>query len=230
MQEKDYSNLRRGLVLKYFWQVIRKFKISFFTVVILTILASVLDVYIPFQYLKLWNVLSINDFTVVPVAKSIIILVLLLNLLRWVMRRISGFSLAYFESSVMTGLRQQAFSYMIGHSYSFFVNNFGGSLTRKINKYARAFEKLADRMIADGLPLLVRGVGTVIAIYTLFPKYSYILAIVKPLEFYLMLLVIILLFNYLPVIRRKMNELNIQQKNKTRYQLLIGIYGKDLVL
>jgi len=66
---------------------------------------------------------------------------------------------------------------MIGHSHSFFVNNFAGSLTYKINKYARAFEKLADRMASDGLPLIVQGIGTVIAIYTLFPKYSYVLGI-----------------------------------------------------
>ncbi len=176
-KEKDYSNLHRMLVLKYFWQVIKHFKVSFFTVVITTVVASILDVYIPFQYLKLWNALSANNFTVVGVAKSIIIFILVLNLFRWAIRRIAGFSLAYFESSVMTGLRQQAFSYMVGHSFSFFVNNFGGSLVRKINKYAIAFKKLADRMIFDGLPLLVRGVGTVIAIYTLLPKYSYILGI-----------------------------------------------------
>ena len=77
----------------------------------------------------------------------------------------------------MAGLREQAFSNMINHSHSFFANNFSGSLVRKINKYANAFEKLTDRLAADGLPLLVRGVGTVIAIYTLFPKYSYILGV-----------------------------------------------------
>jgi len=176
-KERDYSNLRRGLVLKYFWQVIRHFKVSFFTVIVSTIVAAILDVYIPLQYLKLWNVLSANDFSIVPVAKSVIILVLILNLIRWIIRRVSGFSLSYFESEVIAGLKEQAFSYMIGHSFSFFANNFGGSLTRKINKYARAFEKLADRMIFDGLPLIVRSVGTVVAIYTLLPKYSYVLAI-----------------------------------------------------
>lgn len=176
-KERDYSNLRRGLVLKYFWQVIRLFKLSFFTVIILSIIASIFDVYIPLQYLKLWNVLSVNDFTIVSAAQSVIVFILILNLTRWVIRRIVGLSLAYFESSVMAGLREQAFSYMIGHSHSFFANNFGGSLTRKVNKYARAFEKLADRMVADGLPLIVRSIGTVVAIYTLLPKYSYILGI-----------------------------------------------------
>ena len=175
--EKDYSNLHRGLVLKYFWQVMRHFKVSFFTVIILTIISSAMDVFIPLQYLRLWNVLSTNNFTIVGVAKSIILFVLLLNFLRWIFRRVSGFSLAYFEAETIAGLRNQAFSYMIGHSYSFFANNFSGSLTQRINKYARAFEQITDRIMSDGLPLVIRSLGTVIAIYTLFPKYSYILGV-----------------------------------------------------
>jgi ATP-binding cassette subfamily B protein len=176
-KDKDYSNLRLKLVLKYYWQVIKDFKVSFFSFFILTILFSALDVYIPLQYLRLWDVLSTNDFTVVSIAKSIIILVLILKLIGWVIRRTSGFCLAYFESKVKAGLRKQAFSYMIGHSHSFFANNFGGSLTQKINKYSNAFERLTDKIAADALPLVIRSVGTVIAVYTLFPKYAYILGI-----------------------------------------------------
>ena len=164
-------------MLKYFWEVVRRFKLSFFSVIIMTIGSSVLDVFIPFQYLRLWNVLTSNNFTAVPEARSLVLLILILNLFRWVMRRISGFSLSYFEANSMAGLRAQAFSYMIGHSHGFFANNFGGTLTHRINKYARAFEKITDRMLTDGLPLLVRGIGTVFAIYTLFPKYAYIFGI-----------------------------------------------------
>ena len=105
-KEKDYSNLHLKLVLKYFWQVIRQYKVSFFTVIILTIIYSSLSVYIPLQYLKLWNVLITNNFSVVLVAKTIIIFILILNLLSWAMRRISGFCLAYFESKVKAGLRE----------------------------------------------------------------------------------------------------------------------------
>ncbi|MCX6751619.1 MAG: ABC transporter transmembrane domain-containing protein [Candidatus Nomurabacteria bacterium] len=176
-KEKDYSNLRLKLVLKYFWEVIRRYKISFFTIIIFTALYSALDVYIPLQYLKLWDILSTNDFSVVETAKSIIIFVLVLKLFAWAMRRTSGFSLAYFESHVKAGLREQAFSYMIEHSHSFFANNFSGSLTQKIAKYANAFEKLTDKISQDGLPLFVRSAGMVVAIYTLLPKYSYILGV-----------------------------------------------------
>lgn len=176
-KEKDYSNLHRGLVLKYFWQVIKHFNVSFFTVIICTVLIVAIEIYTPLQYLKLWNILSVNNFTFVYNAKIIIIFVLILNSISWIFRRVSGLSLAYFEASVMAGLREQGFSYMIGHSHSFFANNFSGSLTQKINKYARAFEKLADKMVFDGLPLIIRGVGTIIAIYILLPKYSYILGV-----------------------------------------------------
>lgn len=173
----EKEKLHLGLVLKYYWQVIRHFKVSFFAVIFTTIISSALDIYIPFQYLKLWNILNENNFNLYADAKYIIFFVLALNGVRWLLRRISGFSLSYFESSVMTGLRQQGFSHMLGNSYSFFVNNFAGSLTQKINKYARAFEKFTDKMIMDGLPLVVRGIGVVVAIYTLLPKYAYILGI-----------------------------------------------------
>ena len=176
-KEKDYSNLHRGLVIKYFWQVMRKFKFSFFTIVAGSIIGSGLDVYIPLQFLKLWNVLSLNNFDLVVKARQIVMLIFILGLIRWAIRRTVGFSNSYFQSSVIAGLREQAFSYMMGHSHSFFANNFGGSLTQKINKYARAFEKLMDRMVNDGLPLVVRSVGTIVAIYTLIPKYALILSI-----------------------------------------------------
>jgi ATP-binding cassette subfamily B protein len=174
---KKYQNLNRSLILKYFWQVAKRYKKSFFTSLFCTSLASVLDVYIPLQYLKLWNILEKNNFTLFSEAYNIIFLILILNFSRWAIRRVSGFSLAYFEASSIAGLREQAFSYLIGHSHSFFANNFSGSLTQKINRYVKAFEKITDRLIIEGLPLLIRGAGTVIAIYTLFPKYALILAI-----------------------------------------------------
>ena len=175
--ERDYSNLHRGLVLKHFWKAAKRYKTSFFMVVISMIAASLLDVYIPLQYLKLWDVLSNNDFTFISTAKSIIILILILNFSRFIFRRFSGYFLSYFEASTMAVLREQAFSYLVGHSHSFFANNFSGSLTQRINKYTRAFEKLTDRMMTDGLPLIIRGGGTIVAFYILMPKYSLILGV-----------------------------------------------------
>jgi ATP-binding cassette subfamily B protein len=175
--EKDYSNLHRGLVIKYFWQVVRNFKISFFTIIIGSVIFSGLSIYVPLQFLKLWDVLSTNNFDFVLKAQNIVITIFVLGLIGWAVKRTVEFSNSYFQANVMEGLRKQAFSHMMEHSHSFFSNNFGGSLTQKIGKYARAFEKLMDRLVNDGLPLIIRSAGTVIAIYTLVPKYAYILSI-----------------------------------------------------
>ena len=175
--EKNYSNLNRGQVLKYYWQVAKNHKTSFFVLIFATILSSVIDVVIPYQYLKLWNILSINKFEVVSLAKGIIFLILILNFLRWAARRLSGFCLSYFIANTMAGLKEQSFNYLLSHSHTFFANNFGGSLTQRVNKYARSFDKVADKMVNDGIPLVIRSVGTVIAVFTLFPKYSYILGV-----------------------------------------------------
>jgi len=175
--EKDYSNLHRGLVLRYFWQVVRNFKVSFFVIIFGSMVFAGISIYLPLQLLKLWDVLSTNDFTFVIKAQHIVITIFAIGLVGWMVKRTVEFSNAYFQANVMAGLREQAFSYMMGHSHSFFANNFGGSLTQKINKYARAFEKLTDRLVNEGLPLIVRSVGTVVAIYTLVPKYAFILSI-----------------------------------------------------
>lgn len=176
-KEKDYSNLNRILVLKSFWVVVKRFKLSFFTIIIGSAVAAGMDIYIPFKFLKLWNVLSTNNFNLVKDAQHIMLVILGLGLLRWVIRRSVGTFNSYFQASAIAGLKVQAFSYMVGHSHSFFANNFGGSLTQRINKYARSFERLMDSLVDNGIPLVIRATGTIIAIYSLFPKYSYILMI-----------------------------------------------------
>jgi len=115
-KEKDYSNLHRGLVIKYFWQVMRNFKISFFILVFGSITRAVLDIYVPFQLLKLWNVLSTNNFDFVSQARSIVVTIFILGLLSWALKRVIEFSSFYFAANVIAGLRSQAFSYMMGNS------------------------------------------------------------------------------------------------------------------
>jgi len=91
-KEKDYKNLHRGLVIKYYWQVIRNFKISFFILIASSIISAGLDIYIPLQFLKLWNVLSLNNFDLVIKAREIVVLIFILGILAWGARRILGFS------------------------------------------------------------------------------------------------------------------------------------------
>ena len=96
---KNYTTLHRGLVIKHYWQVIQNFKTPFFLTIFCSALAAGLDIYIPLKFLELWNVLSVNDFSFVEKAKSIIIIILILGIVRWLIRRTGGFLNSYFQTN-----------------------------------------------------------------------------------------------------------------------------------
>jgi ATP-binding cassette subfamily B protein len=50
----------------------------------------------------------------------------------------------YFQVRAMGNLATDAFHYIHKHSYEFFNNTFIGSLVKKVNRYVRAFERVAD--------------------------------------------------------------------------------------
>src|SRR3989344_2926704 len=56
----------------------------------------------------------------------------------WLGRRVHDPAVSYLESSVMKRLSADAFQYLLGHSYNFFISTFAGSLTHKVSKYSRA--------------------------------------------------------------------------------------------
>jgi len=62
----------------------------------------------------------------------------------WIGQRISGRSILYIETSVMRDLSNEAFGYLLRHSHDFFISNFTGTLTRRVNRYAKAFEQVFD--------------------------------------------------------------------------------------
>jgi ATP-binding cassette subfamily B protein len=61
----------------------------------------------------------------------------------------------------MTDLYDSAFDYLIGHSYQFFISHFSGTLTRRVSKYASAFESLMDSIMMEFFPMAVFVVGAV---------------------------------------------------------------------
>src|SRR5581483_9243915 len=61
--------------------------------------------------------------------------------------------------------KQQSYDYLMEHSYSFFANNFVGSLVQRVNRFARAFERFSDNVIWNILPLLVRVVSVLVVIF-----------------------------------------------------------------
>src|SRR5262249_28861412 len=54
-----------------------------------------------------------------------------------------------FESRVMKDLTDSCFAYLQNHSHRFFIDNFPGTLVKRINRFAAAFEVVADQLAIE---------------------------------------------------------------------------------
>jgi len=81
------------------------------------------------------------------------------------------------EGKIMARLKQKSFDYLMLHSRKFFVNNFTGSLTQKVNRFAYAFEILMDSLVFNLIPMAVSVFGAIAVTAFLAPPIAWIIAI-----------------------------------------------------
>lgn len=159
-------------VFSTYWQVLRNFRLviafSLFSIVVGSVLNYVLG---PVLYKRFFDVLTAEASapTLVPHLIQIILVILAVNAGAWLSWRISSFLGSYFQTQGIARLKEQAFEYLIAHSYTFFSNNFTGSLVQRINRYARSFERLTDRFFWNILPLFTQIVGAAIVLWFINP-------------------------------------------------------------
>ncbi len=140
---------------------------------------SVVVILVPLFYKKFFDIIttSENHSLVVPSLVHLVVIIFGLNMILWAAFRIASFANSYLEARVMSDLRQQAFTYMLQHSYTFFSNNFTGSLVQRVSRFARAFERLIDRIVFDVLALVIRIVGMAVVLWFINPIISSVLIV-----------------------------------------------------
>jgi len=140
--------------------------------IICTGLASSIGIITPLYYRKFFDTLSgtQNNAAVASLLINDLLIILALNLIGWIFWRIGSFTAVNCQSKSMANLRQQAFNHLLYHSFSFFSNNFTGAIIQRIGRYARAFERLSDRIIWNVIPLVVRLTGIVIVTLSVEPR------------------------------------------------------------
>lgn len=77
--------------------------------------------------------------------------------------RIATFCNAFFESRVINDLYDFSFSYLQRHSFNFFNNNFVGSIVKRVNRFVRSFEVVADKLFFDILVITFQ-IGLVVVV------------------------------------------------------------------
>lgn len=147
------------------------------TMILLSISGNVLGLITPLYYKKFFDVVTTasDPSLVIGTLLHIITVILGLAFAGWAAFRTMNFINNYYQAYVMAELKQQALEYMMDHSYRFFSNNFTGSLTQRISRYSRSFERLGDQLIFNMIPLATKIIGVLTVLMFVSPPIAGIL-------------------------------------------------------
>ncbi|MBI5222102.1 MAG: ABC transporter ATP-binding protein [Candidatus Magasanikbacteria bacterium] len=158
-------------ILRIYWQHTKKYKLLLFLILGGVAGVSLVNVIVPLYLKKFFDILVTPDSESASALLGILFAILGFELCSWVCWRVSTFSAAYLQPSVMTDLYNTVFQYLHRHSFSFFNDNFIGSLVKKANRFIYSFERLSDRLIWNLFNLFVN-VSAIV--FVLLMKYTLI--------------------------------------------------------
>jgi len=150
-----------------YWQHIKVYKLAGFTIFISIIIGSLANIYAPLLYKEFFDVLTgtLSVTSQVNILVGILGKILIVYLIGWLFWRLAVFNNSYFQTSVMNDLAKTCFAYLHKHSITFFNNNFVGSLVKRVNRFSRAFEGIADAIIWELLPAAINISAIIIVLY-----------------------------------------------------------------
>ncbi len=166
MTQDEKKAIRVWPVIRAYYKAVVNYPFLVTAAVIAAMALEAAGVIAPLFMRQFINVLSASTPSVAVVVSLFVTLGFFagINFLGWIMQRVRMSAISIMESNVMRDLSNTAFDYLLGHSHDFFINNFAGSLTRRVNRYARAFEQVFDSFILTFLPTAVFSIGTIIVL------------------------------------------------------------------
>ncbi len=155
------------MTLRLYWAHLKRYSGLGTVMFLATIFASLISIIVPIYFKKFFDILGENnlDKTAGDALIKILIIITIWELASWAFWRISTFSASRFQAKVIADLSNTCFQYIHHHSFSFFSNNFVGSLVKKVNRFTRSFEGVADRIIYDILQLIVKVIAILAVLF-----------------------------------------------------------------
>jgi ATP-binding cassette subfamily B protein len=173
--KKDRETIQYKRILGYFYRHIKRHPQNVSIITVGVIAGSILGALAPTYLKQLIDLLtSTSTADRYSAALGILGMYMLYKVGALLLNRLTYWNLALIDAKVMASLRESAFGRLIQHSHSFFVNNFAGSLTQRINKFSKSYEAIWDVWVMQIVPLLL-WVGTALYIVS---KYSVAIALV----------------------------------------------------
>ena len=125
------------------------------------------DLATPLFLREFFNALALNKPSATIVHSLIITLglIAIMWLIDWAGRRLWDIANIYFAANIMRELYSDAFEYLMGHSYNFFISNFAGTLTHRVSRFAHAFETISDNVLIQFFPTFLFVLGATVVLY-----------------------------------------------------------------
>lgn len=153
----------------YYLRASSKHKPSGFVMVVAMFVATILEMVKPLYYKKFFDLLVVpgEQSEIFHSLINVLIIVAAIQFGIWFLRRVNNFVANYFESKVIAELNNFCFAHLHRHSFSYFNNNFVGSLTKKVKWFVGAFESITDRIVWHIMPLIVSIVFITVVLFDL---------------------------------------------------------------
>src|SRR3989344_2687674 len=155
-------------VFHYFWQIISKYKIAFFSQFFFTSGRIVFsNIIIGYIYKNIIDTLNNSDLTTETRYHLSIFFLISLTVsfaTSMIMSRYADFVLFRFISRVIKDVYDFSFQKLSMHSYNFYINSFVGSIVAKVKRFARAFDVINESLYTFWM-LALTIVGSSLVLY-----------------------------------------------------------------
>ncbi|MCX6791172.1 MAG: ABC transporter ATP-binding protein [Candidatus Gribaldobacteria bacterium] len=161
--------------LRIYWGYCLRHKVALFLLISSITGASILNAIFPLFFKQFFDTLASPQpkESLVGTLVGILIWLAALYFLQWCFYRVASFVNIHFQSKIMAEIANDCFAYLHKHSFSFFQNNFVGSLVKKVKWFTKAFEDITDKVFWN---LLTLAINLIIIIYVLATR-NYLLAL-----------------------------------------------------
>lgn len=154
-------------IFKIFLKQVKPYRSLAFLILACIALAESSLIAVPWFYKKFFDTLTAAGSPALDRPRLIGLLsaIFALHAGHWIFYRISNLINNQIQPRIMVALQRASFANILNHSYSFFANNFVGSLVRKVQRLARSFDDISDNVMRSFFPLTITIAGSLTALY-----------------------------------------------------------------
>ncbi|HRZ30623.1 MAG TPA: ABC transporter ATP-binding protein, partial [Candidatus Paceibacterota bacterium] len=149
MDKKEENKNYSWQTLQIYWRQAWRYPILLLGIIFSLLAVLIIDAVFPIYLKDLLNLLSSGEDKNIVFQEALAIIFVLGCFIfgRWVLWRVNDLSFIFFLIKSLRDLSNDCFNTLHRHSFSYFNNNFTGTLVKRVNWFTQGFESVIDRLL-----------------------------------------------------------------------------------